>query len=62
MKKSINMTYENCAIRDGYIVECLKDETIEHSIYSVFEQLEGEDGITISIKKCSKVGSTSGDD
>lgn len=52
----MNMTFENCIIKDGCIIECLKEETIEHDIYAVFEQLEGEEGLVISIKKSTKVG------
>lgn len=56
MKKTINMVFENCIVMDDTLVECCKDETIEHDILSIFKQLNGEDGVTITIKKTTKSG------
>ena len=56
MKKTINMVFENCTVMDDTLVECGKEETFEHDILDIFRQLNGEDGLTITIKKTTKSG------
>ena len=56
MKKTINMVFENCTVMDDTLIECSKEETIEHDILGIFRQLNGEDGLTITIKKTTKSG------
>lgn len=56
MKKTINMVFENCTVVDDTLVECAKDETFEHDILGIFQQLNGEDGLTVTIKKTVKSG------
>ena len=56
MKKTINMVFENCTIDGDVIIENGRDEAWEHSIMAVFRQLDGESGLTITIKKTTKSG------
>lgn len=57
MKKSINMSFENCRIDgDNLWEEPAKEEPMCHSIKKIFEMLNGEEGLSISIKKTSKQG------
>lgn len=57
MKKSINMVFENCRIEgDDLWEEPAKDEPMQHSIKEIFSRLEGEEGLTITIKKTKKSG------
>ena len=57
MKKSINMSFENCRIDgDDLWEEPAKDEPMQHSIKAIFDQLNGEEGLSITIKKTKKIG------
>ena len=56
MKKTINMIFENCTIDGGVIIENAKDCAYEFRVEDVFKQLDGEDGLTITIKKATKIG------
>lgn len=57
MKKSINMVFENCRVDgDDLWEDVQKGEPLCHSIKGIFEKLEGEEGLTITIKKTAKIG------
>lgn len=58
MKKTINMVFENCTVDGNTLIECSKndDYSLEHDIMGIFQQLNGEDGLTITIKKTTKSG------
>ena len=56
MKKTINMVFENCTVDGDVLIECGKDEALEHDIMGIFQQLNGEEGLTITIKKAKKMG------
>lgn len=57
MKKSINMSFENCRIDgDDLWEEPAKEEPMQHSIKDIFAMLDGEEGLTITIKKTTKTG------
>ena len=57
MKKAINMTFENCRVDgDDLWEEPAKEEPMQHSIKSIFEMLNGEEGLTITIKKTARLG------
>ena len=60
MKKNITMVFENCTIDGDYIIENAKDEAFEHRIADVFASLNGETGLTITIKKATKTGDVDG--
>ena len=60
MKKIINMSFENCRIDGDDLIEDLKDGPLYHSIRSIAEMLNGEDGLSISIKKSTKSGEIRG--
>lgn len=56
MKKVVNMSFENCRVDGDDLWEDLKDESLQHSIKEIFSQLNGEEGLTITIKKTAKLG------
>lgn len=56
MKKSINMNFENCRVDGDELIEDLKDGPLYHSIKAIFEMLNGEEGLAITIKKTTKSG------
>lgn len=57
MKKSINMSFENCRIDgDDLWEEPAKEEPMQHSIKEIFARLNGEEGLTITIKKTTRSG------
>ena len=57
MKKSINMSFENCRIDgDDLWEEPSKEEPMQHSIKEIFARLNGEEGLTITIKKTTRSG------
>lgn len=56
MKKNITMVFENCTIDGDVIIENAKDQAYEYSIAEIFERLNGETGLTITIKKATKTG------
>lgn len=60
MKKSITMVFENCTIDGDYIIETAKEEVFEHRIMDIFASLNGETGLTITIKKATKTGDVDG--
>lgn len=62
MKKSINMVFENCRIDGDDLWEDLKDESLQHSIREIFSRLDGEDGLSITIKKTTRSGEIRGRD
>lgn len=57
MKKVINMSFENCRVDgDNLWEEPSKEEPMQHSIKSIFAMLDGEEGLTITIKKSTRQG------
>lgn len=56
MKKNMTMSFENCCVDGDNLWEDLKDDTLCHSIKAIFEMLEGEEGLSITIKKTDKLG------
>lgn len=50
------MVFENCTIDGDTIIENAKDQAYEHNIMDVFEKLDGETELTITIKKVTKSG------
>ena len=57
MKKVINMSFENCRVDgDDLWEEPTKEEPMCHSIKDIFAMLNGEEGLTITIKKSTKQG------
>ncbi len=57
MKKVINMSFENCRVDgDDLWEEPAKEEPMQHSIKSIFAMLNGEEGLTITIKKSTRQG------
>ena len=56
MKKSINMVFENCRVDGDDLWEDLKDTSLQHSIKEIFKNLDGETGLSITIKKTIKSG------
>ena len=57
MKKVINMSFENCRIDgDDLWEEPAKEEPMQHSIKDIFGMLNGEEGLTITIKKTARIG------
>lgn len=62
MKKIINMSFENCRIDgDDLWEEPSKEEPMCHSITEIFQRLNGEDGLTITIKKTTRSGEIRGE-
>lgn len=62
MKKSVSETFENCTVEDGVLIEVEKEETFEHDILAIFKRWEGEDGITVSIKRDAQYGAIEDED
>lgn len=61
MRKVINMSFENCRIDgDDLWEEPAKEEPMQHSIKEIFAMLNGEEGLTITIKKSTKLGEIRG--
>ena len=57
MKRSINMSFENCRVDgDDLWEEPVKEEPMQHSIKEIFKMLDGEEGLTITIKKTTRSG------
>ena len=57
MKKNLTMSFENCRVDGDDFWEDLKnEEPLCHSIKAIFKQLEGEEGLSITIKKTTKLG------
>lgn len=57
MDKTINMVFKNCRIDGDNLWEySAKEEPLCHSIKGIFQQLNGEEGLTITIKKNYRVG------
>jgi len=57
MKRSINMSFENCRVDgDDLWEEPAKEEPMQHSIKEIFKMLNGEEGLTITIKKTTRSG------
>ena len=57
MKKSINMCFENCRVDgDDLWEEPAKEEPMQHSIKDIFAMLDGEEGLSITIKKTTRYG------
>lgn len=56
MKKNMTMSFENCRVDGDDLWEDLKDGALCHSIKAIFEMLEGEEGLSITIKKTDKLG------
>lgn len=57
MEKTINMVFKNCRIDgDDLWEDSVKEEPLCHSIKGIFQMLDGEDGLTITIKKSSRYG------
>ena len=57
MKKIINMSFENCRVDgDDLWEEPAKEEPMQHSIKEIFKMLDGEDGLSITIKKTTRLG------
>ena len=62
MKKVINMSFENCRVDgDDLWEELAKEEPMQHSIKKIFEMLNGEDGLTITIRKTTRSGEIRGE-
>ena len=62
MKKVINMSFENCRVDgDDLWEEPTKEEPMQHSIKKIFEMLNGEDGLTITIRKITRSGEIRGE-
>lgn len=57
MDKVINMTFKNCLVDGDQLIEDDgKNEPLYHDISGIFQQLNGESGLTIVIKKTVKSG------
>lgn len=57
MKKVINMSFENCRVDgDDLWEEPAKEELMQHSIKKIFEMLNGEEGLSITIRKTTRSG------
>ena len=57
MDKTINMAFKNCMIDGMQLIEDDgKNEPLYHDIVGIFQQLNGESGLTITIKKTEKSG------
>lgn len=57
MDKAISMTFKNCMVDGGQLIEDDgKNEPLYHDIAGIFQQLNGETGLTITIKKTEKSG------
>ena len=57
MDKTINMVFKNCMIDGEQIIEDDgKSGPLYHDIAGIFQQLNGETGLTITIKKTEKKG------
>lgn len=57
MDKMINMTFKNCSVDGDHLIEDDgKNEILCHDITEIFQQLNGESGLTIVIKKTVKSG------
>ena len=57
MDKTVNMVFKSCRIDGNQLIEDDgKNEPLYHDIAGIFQQLDGEDGLTITIKKTTKSG------
>jgi len=57
MNKAISMTFKNCMVDGDQLIEDDgKNEPLYHDIAAIFKQLDGETGLTITIKKTEKSG------
>lgn len=57
MDKAISMTFKNCMVDGEQLIEDDgKNEPLYHDIAAIFKQLDGETGLTITIKKTEKSG------
>ena len=57
MDKTINMVFKNCMVdNDRLIEDDGKNDPLYHDIAGIFQQLNGECGLTITIKKTVKSG------
>ena len=57
MDKTINMVFKNCMVDGDQLIEDDgKNEPLYHDIKGIFQQLDGEIGLTITIKKTMKSG------
>lgn len=57
MDKAISMTFKNCMVDGEQLIEDDgKNEPLYHDITAIFKQLDGETGLTITIKKTEKSG------
>jgi len=57
MDKAISMTFKNCMVDGEQLIEDDgKSEPLYHDIAAIFKQLDGETGLTITIKKTEKSG------
>ncbi len=62
MKKVINMSFENCRVDgDDLWEEPAKEEPMQHSIKGIFAMLDGEDGLSITIRKTTRSGEIRGE-
>lgn len=56
MKKSISEVFKNCTVDGDLLIEYDKDESYVHDIAAIFKRLDGEEGLTITIKKDAQYG------
>ena len=56
MDKTINMVFKNCRVDGEDLIEDLKDGPLYHNINEIFKRLNGEDGLTITIKRTTRSG------
>lgn len=62
MKKSINMSFENVTVDGDELIEDTKDGVYQHNIMAIFNMLNGESGLSITIKKTTKTGEIRGNE
>lgn len=57
MNKTTDMVFRTCTVDGDKLIEHVsKDEVLYHDIMGIFQELDGEEGLTITIKKMVKSG------